>query len=948
MKTPPFPITADFPAIGAVSHTAAGAVRRFSPASVFLVFSLLWVFPSASFAQGISFAAPLSFPSGADSYSVALADFNGDGKLDAVVTDSNVSTISILLGNGDGTFQAPLTYPSYTAPRHAVVGDFNGDGKLDIAATAYHSTQNYVEVFLGNGDGTFQPKVGYPTCAPGPYGIATADLNGDGILDLVVTDGGTNTSGPETQVAVLLGKGDGTFGPAACYTAGEGVLSVAIGDLNGDGKPDLAVGNFWGGSISILLGNGDGTFQPSVRYSSGQHPMSVGMADVNRDGNLDVLVSDHGVDTLSVFLGNGDGTLQAPLIYPTGGQYNKKLGIADLTGDGILDVVVPSFLSSNVAVFVGNGDGTFQPPITLLAGQGPVDVSIADLNGDGTLDMVFSDITSGEISVLLNTRPQMSESLTLTVPPSPVQQGQAVTLSIQLTPAQAIGAPVTIYDGANFLGVVPAVTGAASFTTTLLSTGTHSLRAFYPGNQDAASAVSSTQLLVVDAAPSGTLVAAPTAPVGKNPMGVAVGDFNHDGRADLAVANYDTTAGSSDSVSVLLNTGNGTFAAAQNYQADAGTTAVAVGDFNGDGIQDLVAVSTSTQRLTVLKGNGDGTFTPGTRHFGAGEIPLRLAVADFNGDGIADVAVANKGSNNVSVLLGNGDLTFRGAISYPAGTSPFAVVVGDFNGDGIPDLAVSNAGSNNVTVLLGKGDGTFQPGVSFAVGTSPAFLAVADVNGDQIPDLVVANTGSNNVSVLIGKGDGTFQAADNYPAKGGPIGIAAADMDGDGKLDLVATSYGGNRVIVLHGNGDGTFTAAAAYDVGSGPLAVAAGDFNGDSRTDIVTTNPGGSSVSLLVGATGSTTTTLTSSPNPSKSGATVTFKAVVQGVQPDFAMPRGTVTFADGGTPLAGGKVSLSGGTATFSISTLSSGTHSITAVYSGDARFGGSTSAALKQVVQ
>src|ERR1039457_1365833 len=153
---------------------------------------------------------------------------------------------------------------------------------------------------------------------------------------------------------------------------------------------------------------------------------------------------------------------------------------------------------------------------------------------------------------------------------------------------------------------------------------------------------------------------------------MVAGDFNLDGWPDLAVANYDTASGSTDSVSVLLNNGNGTFATAQNYKVDTGTTGVAVGDFNGDGIPDLVVVSATSKRLTVLRGNGNGTFTAGTQHFSAGSAPVRPAVAECNGDGQIDVAVVNMSSNNVSVLLGNGNLTFRSPVKYPVGTAPYA------------------------------------------------------------------------------------------------------------------------------------------------------------------------------------------------------------------------------------------------------------------------------------
>jgi hypothetical protein len=201
--------------------------------------------------------------------------------------------------------------------------------------------------------------------------------------------------------------------------------------------------------------------------------------------------------------------------------------------------------------------------------------------------------------------------------------------------------------------------------------------------------------------------------------------------------------------------------------------------------------------------------------------------------------------------------------------------------------------------------------------------------------------------VLLGKGDGTLQAAINYAAGAAPNGIAAADVNGDGVLDLITTGYSSNKLIVLPGYSNGTFQTQVGYAVGSQPLALGAADFNRDGRTDVATANSGVTSVSVLFGSTATTSLTLTSSPNPSNKGALVTFNATPQINGASFANPTGTVTFADGGKPLAGGTVALNGKSASFKISTLSSGTHSITAVYSGDTRFGGSTSPVLTQIV-
>ncbi len=316
--------------------------------------------------------------------------------------------------------------------------------------------------------------------------------------------------------------------------------------------------------------------------------------------------------------------------------------------------------------------------------------------------------------------------------------------------------------------------------------------------------------------------------VGVSPISVAVGDFNGDGKLDLAVGNAN-----GGTVSVLLGNGEGTFQPAVNYAATS-PESVAVGDFNGDGKLDLAVAGFST--LSVLLGNGDGTFQPAVSYT-VGSVAKSVAVGDFNGDGKLDLAVANGGSNNVGVLLGNGDGTFQAQKTYTVGAFPASVAVGDFDGDGNLDLAVANANGTTVSVLLGNGDGTFQTQQTNAVGTGPAAVAVGDFNGDGKLDLAVTIVNSNSVSVLLGNGDGTFQSAVSYTVSGNPQGLAVGDLNGDGNLDLATTDAGGNNVSVLLGNGDGTFQAAMNYAVGSEPDSVAVGDFNGDGRMDLAVAN---------------------------------------------------------------------------------------------------------------
>jgi hypothetical protein len=385
------------------------------------------VVPTPQDASPPLFLPAVTYNSGGEGpISVAVADVNRDGTADLVVAnvcaDSSCTggSVGVLLGNGDGTFQPATTYDSGGFYAFSVaVADVNGDGKPDLVVTNFYS--NTVGVLLGNGDGTFQPVVTYGTAGAGgsnPYSVAVADVNGDGKPDLVVVNYVMANFLSKT-VAVLLGNGDGTFQPAVAYGSG-GVIpvSVAIADVNGDGKPDLLVANFWAsfqnlnGTVGVLLGNGDGTFQPPVAYASGGtggSGGSVAVADVNGDGKLDLLVANEGNGSVGVLLGNGDGTFQPVVTYGSGGSGANSVAVADVNGDGKPDLLVATSLSTTVGLLLGNGDGTFQSAVTYGSGgfNRASSVAVADVNGDARPDLLVGTCANfscsiGAVGVLLN------------------------------------------------------------------------------------------------------------------------------------------------------------------------------------------------------------------------------------------------------------------------------------------------------------------------------------------------------------------------------------------------------------------------------------------------------------------------------------------------------------------------------------------------------------------
>lgn len=327
---------------------------------------------------------------------LAVGDFNKDGKLD-VVTMNNNNTISVLLNSGTGTFPSHTEYVTPSSAVRVAVADVNGDGYPDIIAL---SGTDLVSVFINKGDGTFQPKVDYSSGSSDTRSFVVADLNGDGKPDIAVVG---NIS---RAVSVLLNNGDGTFAAAVNYNVGNRLVGIAAADLNGDGLTDLVVTGFSSDLVSVLINQGGGKFSTHVDYTSPQLSFPIGpvIADFNGDGKPDVAVANTTGSTVSVFMNNGDGTLAAPVAYTLGGTTPKPVsGIAiDVNGDGKPDMVVGDNTNSLADVFINNGDGTFAAPVTYTLGGQTWQVTAGDVNGDGKVDLVSANISTNNISVLLN------------------------------------------------------------------------------------------------------------------------------------------------------------------------------------------------------------------------------------------------------------------------------------------------------------------------------------------------------------------------------------------------------------------------------------------------------------------------------------------------------------------------------------------------------------------
>lgn len=675
--------------------------------------------------SSIASAATAGVQYGYASEPIAVATLANGDPFEAVVggathsTGGDTLTISAQTSASSTTLATTGTYTVGPNASNVVAADFNGDGNVDLAVSnapdAYTGT---IQIFLGKGDGTFTEGTTVTGVTPSTLYMAmyAADFNGDGKLDIAITTGST--------VSVLLGNGDGTFGSPVTYNLAGSIQgypqTVVAADFNQDGHPDLAVGEF-DGTVSILLGNGDGTFKTAVGYpgGGGQVTYLVWM-DVNGDGKLDLIAANPDTSGFSFLFGNGDGSFQGPMEY-VGGANDGYLAVAPAGNGYPLQILAIDEITNQLVLAGITSTGISASPQMYPVPKQPIGVAAADLNGDQLPDMIAAD---GNVSVLLRTSPSAGFA-------------SAVNYTLQ----------------------------------------------------------------------SGSSAAA-----------VAIGDMNGDGHPDVVTSGF-VASGTQGSVDVSLNNGNGTLGTENSYAiggypggyvADYRNSGLVLGDFNNDGKLDVAAgysqqfpVGSNTGGISVLLGHGDGTLSPAVNYTLGNFGPLALVAGDFNGDGKLDLA-AGVGLNDsppggLAVLFGNGDGTFQNATFTPVGSpqgTPVALATGDVNGDGKLDIVASVWDSNendSIVVLLGNGNGRFQQLAPIASPAAGYAVALLDLNGDGKPDLVVSDCCGETESVyLVGNGDGTFQTPQYFSSGSSVTSFAVADWNNNGVAGLALAQAGTN------------------------------------------------------------------------------------------------------------------------------------------------------------
>jgi Bacterial Ig-like domain (group 3)/FG-GAP-like repeat len=921
-----------------------------------------------------------------------VADVNGDGKSDLIVghagsTCGNLNTnpaFDVWLSNGDGTFTLSSN-TNNTIPTNGLSGgtiaDVNSDGKLDLVLVDNNNPAS-VWTLLGNGDGTFQTPTSVALSGEVGYDIVVADLNGDGILDIADNDLSSN------QLTVYLATSPTTYGSAISYATSDSnyyACSMAAGDLNGDGKPELVNVNCTdsGNNVTIYVNNGDGTFATGVYYDGAMsggtnsgaanvYTAAVTVADVNGDGQGDIVATNGDSSDITILLGNGDGTVKVPTVgYAIGGYAYAPAIVADFNGDGIADIVVPDDAFS-FAYLKGYGDGTFRAALNYYAATTTYGfsygVATGDFNKDGHPDFVAANYCPGCTLA-------MGVTVFLSNPDGSMQPG--VNFG---TTSYFLFVAVADFNGDGNLDI--AATDAATGQVQLFNgDGTGNFTVGSSFNTDLAN---------------------------NEPLGIYVGDFNNDGHPDLAIANYNGS-----DIAILLNDGSGNFPApVPTALSSSVSEGFAVADINGDGNLDLVAPLYNDSSIAVLLGKGDGTFQAEQDVAIGASYPWQLVLADLNGDGKLDVAVTlDQGSGqDIAYAMGNGDGTFGTFSIVPSSLQayqlrtpyPEGIQVTDVDGDGKPDLVYANSNYSTVGVLFGQGNGTFFDPVEYPVGEYNLFLVATDINGDGALDLVSDGRGFSGVTVLLNNnGANTLGSYTVQPDATGqtvtagqtatftltitpsnhyngtvtfacPSGLpqlatcsfspASVTLDGLTPVTVTLTitttasmaSLQNPAGIEPHGNSHSTMLLASLNEMGVFGMILAGSFSKKRNRWSVLGLLVLGMTL-FLVGCGGyssstgtppptksSTTSSVTSSAPTVLVGQAVTFTGTVSATS---GIPTGMVNFLDGTTSLGTG--TLSSGKATFQTSALAAGMHRITIAYGGDSSFNSSTSTQLSQTV-
>jgi hypothetical protein len=799
---------------------------------------------------GRTYAAATTLSLSAGLQFIVSGDFNLDGKPDLAVTQSTTDSVIVLLGTGGAAFTpavgSPFTTGAGTGPVALVTADVDRDGILDLVTQS--SALNEVIVLRGAGNGAFAAPTAFPVAAASSV-LALADFDRDGKLDVVSANPVANV------VSLLLGNGTGGFSAPLDFPAGTGPSFPAAGDFDRDGRPDLVVAAPPATQVLVLpnqlgIACPNASFERVGRFRSNPsgNPEAIAVGDLNGDLRLDVVTAGDG--TLGVFFGDGKGGVSAPMNLALDFSADSRgVALGDLNADGRLDIVATAPGTNEIQVFLGTGGGAFGPRTDFPMGTGTRALALADLDGDGKLDVVAANEGANTITVRLGNGAGgflAASTFTAGSGPRAVAVGDFDgDLKRDVVLALGTGNQVVVLRGL----------GGGSFgaptTLTTATTPSGVALADLDGDGDLDIAVSNSggnNVSVVFGNGAGGVSSVALLGMGTTPEAVVAMDLNGDGKIDLATAN---SGGPSNDVTIRLGTGGGAFGPVSRVEGFEGPRALAFGDFNRDLKLDLAVPNwpITLNGVVIVPGDGKGDFGNGETASGTSDLS-NFAVGDLDRDGKLDLVSLDSGAALVRVERGNGDGTFSLSSTQAVAASSDGIVIADFDENGKPDVAIGSVFGANVQVLLGDGLGGLGLPTTFPVGggaSGARVAAVMDFNRDGNVDLVTSNSFSNNVSILPGNGLGGLGAAVNTSVGNSPAGVAVGDFNGDGRADLAVANSNANTVSILLDNGGGGFNVSTLL-AGTTPVGITAADLDRNGTLDLAVTDFGSTVVTILVG----------------------------------------------------------------------------------------------------
>jgi hypothetical protein len=698
--------------------------------------------------------------------------------------------------------------------------------------------------------------------------VTTADVDGDGDADMIVTNSESD------KVSVLKNKGNGTFAAKVDYATGDGPNSVTTADVDGDGDADMIVTNSESDKVSVLKNNGNGTFAAKIDYAAGDGPKSVTTADVNGDGDADFIVANAESNSVSVLLNRSTPTALEKQVV----QVSSVIMISDPDGDaswngGTLQVQVFSNAEEADSLFLPatnpGGSGIWLDPSGNKVMAGTTQIGTADAASVSNNTVWTLTFNANATNALVQEVARAMQFLNSSDTPG-IDERIVRFMVVDNEGGTAFVDQVVRVESVNDAPTLTLFSGEVETTTE--DTEAEISFADLLAKGDEADVDGMVVGFVVQSITSGTLR------IGADAANATAWDAATNNRIDSAHQAYWTpdagATGNLGAFSVVAVDDDGaesptavpvsvavasvnhapevyipallSFAEKVDYSTDAKPKSVKIADVDMDGDTDLLVANLDSDKVSVFKNNGTGTFMTKV-NYATSHYPVSVTSADVDGDGDADLLVANLDSDTVSVLKNNGNGTFAAKVDYATGDTPTSVTTADVDGDGDADMIVTNAESDTVSVLKNNGNGTFAAKIDYATGDYPYSVTSQDIDGDSDADVLVVNWHNNTVSVLKNTGNGTFIAKVDYSAGNAPLSVSTADVDGDGDADLLVANANSDTVSVLKNNGNGTFAPRVDYATGDGPISVTSADVDGDGDADVLVANLDSNTVSVLL-----------------------------------------------------------------------------------------------------